>query len=356
VIRADLLWLRLRLLPGDDEAAVQGVHRELAQRIERARHSVDKAFARAPEQPEVVRARIDMFRLMGQPDKARSWIQPISDAASQPENAYVLAMLDLAEHSPGLDGIIDRLSTAASGERQLGRARAALIYALARSGDTARAQSELSKLRSLNSHHPLLPELERFIGRHASADAGASADATARPRERAEAAPEPAAAAGDFRARLMQADRALGQGQLNQAEELYESVLAAQPNNTEALAGLADILRRRKDPRAADLYGRVLEQNPSYVPALIAQADQKWDAGQRSEAVTLYRRVLERAGAGSSYGQRAAARLAEAERASTPERTTPPAPRAAPAEPAPDEPEPEETPHIDTTDLPEFNQ
>jgi tetratricopeptide (TPR) repeat protein len=299
---------------------------------------------------------------LGQPHKARNWIRPISDAASQPENAYVLAMLDLAERSPGLDSIVDRLSTAASGERELGRARAALVYALARAGDTSRAETELSKLRGLNARHPLLPELERFVARYAgAADGGTNDDKkVSGRREASDEAPDPASGGGDFRARLLQADRALKQGELERAEKLYESVIAAQPNNTEALAGLADVLRRRKDPRAAELYDQVLDKNPGYLPALIAQADRKWDSGDRAEAVKLYRRILEQAGAGSSYGQRAAARLAEAERAGDKR-----APAASPGEkeppasektvPAP-EPPLEETPHIDTTDLPEFNQ
>lgn len=361
VIRADFVWLKLRLLDPADEVAVQAAHRELAERTERAREAVDKAFARAPEQPDVVRARVDVLRLLGQPDKARSWIRPISDAASQPENAYVLAMLDLAERSPGLDSIVDRLSTAASGERALGRARAALIYVLARAGDIGRAESELSKLKGLNPRHPLLPELQSFVAKSAEAvDAGTDAKAKSAREAPAQPLDQPPVP-GDFRARLLQADRALEQGELARAEELYENVLAAQPNNTEALAGLAEVLRRRKDPRAADLYDQVLDKNPSYLPALIARADSLWDAGERAQAVKLYRRIVDQAGAGSSYGRRAAERLAEAERSGDkgPPSSAPAKEKPLPGEataPAAPEPPPESAPHIDTTDLPEYNQ
>jgi hypothetical protein len=49
------------------------------------------------------------------------------------------------------------------------------------------------------------------------------------------------------------------------------------------------------------------------LPALIARADQKWHTGNQSEALTLYRRVLDHAGRSSSYGQRAWSRIREAE-------------------------------------------
>ena len=87
-------------------------------------------------------------------------------------------------------------------------------------------------------------------------------------------------------------------------------------------------------------------------PALMASADSKWAAGDRNGAVVLYRRVVEQAGAGTEYGARAAARIAEASK-------DPPAAPAqpAPAETAPSQPAPPpDKPEIDTTDLPGMNQ
>jgi hypothetical protein len=114
-----------------------------------------------------------------------------------------------------------------------------------------------------------------------------------------------------------------------------------------------------------------LEKNPSYLPALIANADQKWAAGDKPAALELYRRILDQAGAGSSYGQRAARRIAQAEQ----ERKTGDLPAAgdrdadnaaadsetptgeeAPESPPDTDSGEESTPHIDTTDLPEFNR
>jgi len=49
-------------------------------------------------------------RLSGDGDKAREWIAPLSSNASVPENAYVLAALDLGEPSPVWPSVIDRLA------------------------------------------------------------------------------------------------------------------------------------------------------------------------------------------------------------------------------------------------------
>jgi predicted Zn finger-like uncharacterized protein len=380
-LRADTTWLRLRLLDPQVTELVQATHRELGRRVGKARSAADAAFAVGPEDIVVLRARVDTLRLSGEADKAREWIKPIANNPSDPQNAYVLAALDLADPSPSWSSVIDRLRVAAGGERVPGRAHAALVYALARGGRLAEAETELAKLDASPNAALLIDELKSFIKRFGkSADAGASAAVAAvdprklgkldtsqpdEPRVTAEAA-RPAAAdadsarggAGDFRKLLTDASSAVRKGDLNRAHELYQRVLTAQPGNTEAVAGLADIARRRNDPaEAARLYDRVLADNPSYLPALIARADQQWDGGNKKAAVALYRRVVDQAGAGSEYGARAAARIAQAqsqdtEHAQTPEASQP----SKPAPPASEAPAPPPTPEpgIDTTDLPGF--
>jgi hypothetical protein len=140
----------------------------------------------------------------------------------------------------------------------------------------------------------------------------------------------------------------LRQGDLDRAARLYDSVLAEQPHNTEALSGVADVAKARHDPAlAAKMYDRVLAENPNYWPAMLASADQKWDAGDKPGALLLYRRLVEQAGADSEYGARAAARIAQSEAA--PPRTVAPLETGAPIKPAaPAAPEP----NIDRSDLP----
>jgi predicted Zn finger-like uncharacterized protein len=370
-LRADVFWLRLRLLDPTSTELVAATHRELGRRVGKARQAADRAFAAAPEDPIVIRARVDSMRLSGESDKAREWIAPVSSNASQPENAFVLAALDLSDPAPVWASVIDRLRTAAAGEREPGRARAALIYALARAERVAEARSELVKLEAQPKPHALLDELRGFLSRFpataadgaaataASAAALAVVDVTKLPKLDTSVVAEEKPTGGiptDFRAALSQAASASRAGDFARAETLYNAALANQPGNVEALAGLGDIARRKGDgARASQLYDQVLAQNPSYLPAMIASADQKWANGNRAGALTLYRRIVDQVGAGSDYGARAQARINEAgsaPAAGAAPPTPPGAEKPAEAAPAPAAPEPpKDVPHIDTTDL-----
>jgi predicted Zn-dependent protease len=164
--------------------------------------------------------------------------------------------------------------------------------------------------------------------------------------------------AGGYQAQLEAAGRALRNGEIDRAQQLFQAVLAKEPGNTEAMAGIAEVARLRNDSATAQkMYDQVLAKNPSYLPALVARADQRWDSGDRQGAVVLYRRILEQAGADNPYGQRAASRLAEAARGGTPVPTAQPiAPAPKPSTPAPAPQPGGDQPVIDTTDLPEFNE
>ncbi|HEX7453693.1 MAG TPA: tetratricopeptide repeat protein [Polyangiaceae bacterium] len=361
-LRADLSWLKLRLLDPNSNDLVQATYRELGRRVGKARVAVDRAFAVSPEDPVVLRARVDALRLNGEGDKAREWLGPLSANASVPENAYVLAALDLAEPTPVWPSVIDRLRTAAAAERDPGRARAALIYALARAGRLSEAQSEFSKIDGRSKPHPLLEELRSFLKRaQSSVDANPSPSSEPQPPKiptvdvqklpKLDTSPAPETP-GDFRSRLSQAASALHQGDLARAEQLYQSVIEEQPGNTEALSGLGDVAKARHNPAlAAQMYDRVLNANPSYLPAILASADQKWDAGDRKGAVLLYRRLLDQAGPNSEFGARAQARIAQVDAPSGANTVVAP---VAPVDIAPARPAPPSTPppDIDTTDLP----
>ncbi|HEX6276071.1 MAG TPA: tetratricopeptide repeat protein [Polyangiaceae bacterium] len=331
-LRADQSWLRLRLLDPTSEALVQATHRELGRRVGKARQAVDAAFAVAPEDSTVTRARVDALRLAGEEKRAREWIAPVAANASDPQNAYVLAALDLAEAAPAWAPVIDRLRIASVSEREGARARAALVYALVRAGRVAEAETELAKIAAAERPHPLLDELTGFVNRFkapadAGLDAAAEKDAGAvaldpkqlpaldtSPAPPSDEKPVEKLATGDFRTRLTQAAKASSGGDLERARTLYQSVLDEQPGNTEALSGIADVARKRGDTATAQkMYAKVLEANPSYLPALMASADAKWDSGDRRGAIALYRRIVEQAGTSTDYGQRAQARIAQGE-------------------------------------------
>ncbi|HKO51179.1 MAG TPA: zinc-ribbon domain-containing protein [Polyangiaceae bacterium] len=363
-LRADVSWLKLRVIDPASIDLVQATHRELGRRVGKAHVAVDRAFAVSPEDPAVLRARVDALRLNGEADKAREWLAPLSANASVPENAYVLAALDLADPAPVWPSVIDRLRTAAAAERDPGRARAALIYALVRASRMSEAETEFAKIDGRAKPHPLLEELRGFLLRakrsvEAAGDAPAklaAVDTSKLPKlDTSLTLEEGRLPTGDFRTRLSQASVALRQGNLARAAQLYESVLSEQPRNTEALSGLADVAKARHDPAlAAKMYDRVLTENPNYWPALLASADQKWDAGDKPAALVLYRRLLEQAGPNSEYGARAAARLANSD-APTPAGSAAPVETGAtlkPEVPPAPTPQPAQPSEIDTTDLP----
>jgi predicted Zn finger-like uncharacterized protein len=370
IVRADLLWLKRALLDPDDSAGAANLERELGRRVTRAREALERAAAVAPKNAEIALLRGEILRLEGKQQEARAELTSLGESASRPQSRLALALLDASGENPSWPSIVDRLRSVSAQEAGLGRARAALVYALMRAGAIDEARTELDKL-TRESKHPLTMDLSVFVRRHTLiSDAGAEQEAPLPAVDVSKlpklATPAPARDGrqipGDFRSQLEQAGKALAAGDLDRAERLYNAVLLKHPGNTEAVAGLGDVARKRKDPATAEeMYERALRDNPSYLPALMASADQKWDQGDRKGALGLYRRVLEQAGQSSAYGQRARARIALGEQ--TPESGESPAPsasvptpEASRTPPAEAEPPAPEAPHIDTTDLPENGQ
>lgn len=162
--RADIEWLKVRLLAADDPDQPVA-RRDLDKAVQRARRAADRAGEIAPADASVTRARIDALRLAGDLDGARKLVAAVAGQSAQPENALVLAELDLAEARPDWATIIGRLRTAVGGDGNLGRARGLLVYALARSGDLSAARAELERLKSSARPHPLLGALTGYVTR-----------------------------------------------------------------------------------------------------------------------------------------------------------------------------------------------
>jgi tetratricopeptide (TPR) repeat protein len=359
--RADTDWLKVRLLSADQPDVLAAGKRQAQQSAERALRSADRATEVSPDDPKVARAKIDALRLGGNLLGARALVVKVGAIAGQAETAYVLAALDLAEPSPSWPAVLDRLK-AAAGESNLGRARAALVYALVRSGDLVGAKSELEKMSAATHPYPLLPELRALVGRSpasaaAEVDAGkrtAAAAAAAEPRPAEGAHSEgDAPPAGDYRTLIQRASQASSNGDYAKAETLFRAALAKSPGDTEALAGLGDVARARGNTSLArSYYERVLGQNPHYLPALTALADLRWESGDRQGAAKLYRQLLDSAPEGP-LTQRARDHIAQVEAAGASKAPKPAAPeRAAPAP----SPAPAGTPEIDTSDLPGFKR
>jgi tetratricopeptide (TPR) repeat protein len=308
--RTDVPWLALRLLPPTANDELRTMKAQLADRVPRVKKAADDATAAAPEDPAVLRAKVDALRLVGEREAARTLVPRISPQASQPETAYVLAALDLSETDPLWTTVIDRLRLAAAGEGNGGRARAALVYALAKSGDAAGAKGELAKLDALTRPYPLLPQLHAFVDRapvKPSIDGGVAAsvphiDVSALPTQ----APPPAAGgggggggdepAGDMASGGMKAAaQAIKKGDWNRARQIYGALVSRNPSDSEALSGLGDVERAQGNSGGAiAAYRRALAVNPSYLPALLGVADTEWSSGDRGSAQRAYKDIMER--------------------------------------------------------------
>jgi PAS domain-containing protein len=163
-IKADMEWLHLRLLAADD-ASQTSVRRELDESLQRLRKTVTLANEVAPGDFTVIRARIDALRIADDLEGARRLVPELAPAASQPDSALTLAELDLGEAKPDWPTLLSRLRVALGAEQNIGRARSALVFALARSGDIAGANAELERLAGLPRPQALQSPLRAYVSR-----------------------------------------------------------------------------------------------------------------------------------------------------------------------------------------------
>jgi predicted Zn finger-like uncharacterized protein len=332
--QADIAWLRPRLFtvstsPADRTAAEHQVS-ELSQSADAL---ASRAAALAPGEAASTRARVDALRLAGKLPEARAAAGPLSASSSDPETAYVLAALDAADPQPLWGTVVDRLRVAASTEGELGRARALLVYALARAGDTAGAARELDKLSAFTRPHPLVAYLRAFVEAAKSQVPAASGSGVALilPKEmdvnalpRTSSAPPPpgsatpgavvatgkgaapvavaagktagsGAAAGDTRTLDAQGEAARKAGEYERAAKLYSQALDRNANDSEALGGLGAVSQSKGDWEGAKAsYRRALIVNPHFLPALIGLADVEWESGDRSAVEQTYHDITQR--------------------------------------------------------------
>lgn len=308
-VRADLPWLKQRLLAPEAADEQRVAKNEVTELAFAARKAADDALAVAPDDPAALRAKIDALRIADDRDGARALVPKINASQSQPESAYVLAALDLAETEPLLwSTLIERLKTASSVETGPGRGRAALVYALARSGDVVGAKAEVERLAAMPRPHPLLPLLRAYAEKaKPRGDAGvaeAAGDGGAKPGTKVGVTGTGGTGGGgnggggipgDPREMLVQAEKARGKGDLERARTLYNAAIEKNPNDSEAIAGLAGIAYAQHDLNGARAeYKRVLAINPNYMPALIGLADVEWDSGNHDAASKMYKEIVDR--------------------------------------------------------------
>jgi predicted Zn finger-like uncharacterized protein len=362
--QADVPWLKLKLLPPAAVDEVRTTKSQVDDRVARAGRLADAALLGSPDSPAAARVKIDALRLAGQQDAARALVAKVIAEASQPETAYVLAALDLAEPEPLWTTVLDRLRLAAGGEGNAGRARAALVYALARSGDVSGARAELAKLDALARPYPLSPNLHALVEKTPSKTVDGGVDTAASPRAPVNAPPAPMAAAPaqvgaapanvpapaqapagesvppDSRGAMALASAAYKKGDFSRAEQIYEAIVTRNPGDSEALASLGDVARAQGDlPTAIANYKRAIAVNPSYLPALMGLADTQWASGDRTAAGKAYGDIVDRFPEGTypGYVKQRVDSPVDPARAAQP---APAEPKAAPSPPAPEESSP----------------
>jgi predicted Zn finger-like uncharacterized protein len=161
--KADVAWLRLRLLPKTATDARRIASTELADAAKRAKSAADATAAIAPDSLDVVRFKIDALRLADDVAGARALTSRLLATTLSPENALALGSLDLATDEAPSATTLERLRLATTADGGAGRARALLVFALARAGDAENASKELERLAALPRPHALLPELRALV-------------------------------------------------------------------------------------------------------------------------------------------------------------------------------------------------
>ncbi len=325
--KADIPWLKARLAPAGEVQEIRTAKAQLDERVATAQHTADEALSLLPQDPRALRAKLDSLRLAGDVDAARGYVVAVFAQASQPETAYVLAALDLAQPGPPLAAVVDRLRLAAGADARAGRAQAALVYALVKSGDLSGARAELAKLDESARSYPLVPDLHAWVGAAgalvppspppvvSAAPAPAESSPSTAPQAPgpgvAQAIEAPRGAAPGPDRTLQAAGEAIGKGDLERAERIYQGILASNPDDSQALAGLGDVLRMRHDPQGSiAAYKRAIAINPSYVPAVLGLGDTQWAEGDHAGAARTYKGLIDHFPEGTYPGyarQRAAA-------------------------------------------------
>jgi tetratricopeptide (TPR) repeat protein len=313
--KAEVPWLRALVLPASAANEVRVNKALLDERVATAHQAADDALAVSPHDPSAILTKLDALRLAGDPADARNFVGGLTGPSGQApaaEVAYALAALDLAQPpspSVSMASVVDRLRQAADAEGGAGKARAALVVALAKAGDAAGAKAELGKLDALPHPYPVSPDLHAWLGVGAIAAAApvppAAPVAAAPLPAAAPAPPSPGVAASQpstaiapvaaVDSTVQAAQEAVRRGDYDRAERIYQALANLHPRDSQLLTSLANVRRVHNDPWGAiEAYQRAIEVNPSYLPAQMGLADTQWARGDRDGAAKTYKRIVDR--------------------------------------------------------------
>jgi tetratricopeptide (TPR) repeat protein len=289
VERAEGAWLRRRATPAANRDASED--NDFVRLAADARGMAEDAFRALPNSDDARRTLVNALRIFGEVDRARDVARGLGDVTSA-ESMYALGAIDVAASKIGPETVQHlRESTWAGGVP--GKGRAALAFALARTGDIAGARAELDKLALLARPHPAMTALRAIVD-----DADAQRAAKPPPAPKRNKAPktcpdESRSKHRDTATILLDAAAARCRGDFEGARKLYLSVLDGAPEDSEALSGMGDVARQEDDwDTARTYYGRALRANPAFLPAALGAADVEWDVGSFAIAQRKYREIL----------------------------------------------------------------
>lgn len=289
VVRADIPWLKVRLL-AESDPDLANTRREVVLAATRAHQQAERAQTILPNDPDVTRCRIDALRLQGNVTEARKLVASLLKPTGVSNDEMVFALLDLAEPSPTWSSVIERLSNAARNEQNLGHARTMLIYALVQSGDLTRAKAELDQLVAMPRPHPLIGAFRAYIARSEKEAAGSAVEV------------EEAGAPVDDATLLQSANEAITSGDVEKASGILKDLETRLPNDANVFTALGKLALKKKERRpAAKYFEKALAADKNQFDAMSALADIKWDSGEKQGASILYRQIIERAGADSPH-------------------------------------------------------
>lgn len=231
--------------------------------------------------------KVNLLRTMGRLEDAR---KAAGKLPADTQSGYSLALLDLAEspRDPPWPVILERLKDAAVGEGLPFLARSAYVYSLWQAGEQAQARAEYSAFGQLTGAEDsdLYVALGEMMGtldeREAEEDASDNV-----PLADAE---ESEASADSVAAEPLPVD---------EKPAVEKPAPAAEPEP-------APRTEPESEPTAKKISAEIQDK--------VTQADALWRGGNRDGALALYRQVVQAIGTSHFLGQRAAARIRQAER------------------------------------------
>jgi predicted Zn finger-like uncharacterized protein len=320
---------------------------EFAHKIADAERWGSQALAVSPSLPAAHLAVAEVLRLKGDLSGAEQHLAFASKALETADAAaYVSAMIALQRGAAPEDQLEAIRRVAHSETEPMLRAQYREARILAATSKVAEAKEVLAKLLEVNSDHEMARDLAaRLDGGHAVVLT--EKDAVAEEQRLANAAlpevvtptepptvpppvdPATAAAAiadvkggaggaagtgGDPDAMLVRAAKLQESGKTSDARDLFERVLEQQPNNIDALSGLAYCyLDQGSKGQAIATFRRALGVNPTYGPAIIGLAETYKAQGQKDQALKWYKQYLSSNESGQ-YAAQASRNAAELER------------------------------------------